>query len=93
MGLTLDLLRLAQAFVLIFGLVVIYYASKGYRRTKSRSLLLLAIGFAFVSVGAVLAGVLFELLNVDLLEADTLQAAAQAVGFFIIVYSLAGTKD
>jgi len=91
--LTLDLLRIAQGFVLVFGLVVIYYASKGYSRTKSRSLLLLAVGFAIVSVGAVLAGVLFELLNVDLLTVDTLQAGAQAVGFFIIVVSLAVTKD
>jgi len=65
-ALTLDLLRIAQAFVLIFGLVVIYYASKGYRRTKSRSLLRLAVGFAFISVGAVLAGATFELLNGDL---------------------------
>ena len=93
MPMTLDLLRVAQALVLLFGLVVIYYASKGYRRTKSKSLLFLAAGFAFVSVGAVLAGVLFELLGADLLTADAVQAVAQAAGFFIIVYSLAGTKD
>lgn len=93
MALTLDLLRIAQALVLVFGLVIIYYASKGYRRTKSRSLLLLAVGFAFISVGAVLAGATFELFNADLQTADTLQAAAQAIGFFIIVFSLAGTKD
>jgi uncharacterized membrane protein len=91
--LTLDFLRIEQVVVLVFGLVIIYFASKGYRRTKSRSLLLLAIGFAMVSVGAVLAGVLFELLNVDLLMVDTIQAAAQAVGFFIIVFSLAAVRD
>ncbi len=67
MGLPLDVLRVAQAFVLLFGLVVIFYAARGYRRSKSRSMLLLGVGFSFVSVGAVLAGVLFELMNIDLL--------------------------
>lgn len=93
MALTIDLLRLAQALVLIFGLIVIYYASKSYRRTKSKSMLFLAIGFAIVSVGAVLAGVLFELMNVDLLTVQTTQAMAEAIGFFIIVFSLAGIRD
>lgn len=93
LALTLDILRLAQALVLIFGLIVIFYASKGYQRTKSKSMLFLAVGFAIVSVGAGVAGVLFELMNVDLLTAQTTQATAEAVGFFIIVFSLAGIRD
>ena len=93
MDATLELLRISQAFILIFGGVVIYYASKSYHRTRSRSMILLAIGFAFVTVGAVLAGALFELMNVDLVTVETIQAASQAVGFFILVYSLAVTKD
>ncbi len=93
MALAIDYLRIAQGFVLVFGFIIIYYASKSYTRTKSRSMLLLAIGFAFVTIGAFLAGVLFELLNVDLATVDSVEAIAQAVGFFIIVYSLAVTKD
>ncbi len=92
MSLSVDVLRVAQSFVLLFGVIVIFYAARGYRRSKSRSMLLLGIGFAFVSVGAVLAGVLFELLNVDLLTVQTTEAIAEAIGFFIIVYSLAVTK-
>ncbi|MDV3293791.1 MAG: hypothetical protein LYZ70_05930 [Nitrososphaerales archaeon] len=88
----LDVLRVAQGFVLVFGLVVIFYAARGYQRTKSKSMLLLGIGFAFVSVGAVMAGILFELLNVDLLTVQAGEAIAEAIGFFIIVYSLAVTK-
>ena len=56
-------------------------------------MLLLALGFFFVAVGAVLAGVLFELMNVDLITVVTVQGVSQAIGFFIIVYSLAGIKD
>lgn len=89
----IDFLRIAQLLILLFGGIVVYYASKGYGRTKSKSLLLLAVGFTFVAIGAGLAGILFELMDIDLITVETIQAASQAVGFFIIVYSLAGTKD
>jgi hypothetical protein len=91
--LNINLLQVAQVLILIFGGVVIFYASKGYGRTRSKSMLFLAIGFAFVVLGAGLAGILFELLNFDLTTVETIQASSQAIGFFIVVYSLAGTKD
>jgi hypothetical protein len=89
----IDSLRIAQLLILLFGGIVVFYASRGYARTKSKSMLLLAVGFTFVAIGAGLAGILFELMNVDLTTVLTVQAASQAIGFFIIVYSLAGTKD
>lgn len=94
MSLNLDILRIAQALILIFGLVVVYYAAKSYRRTKSRSMLLLTLGFAITTVGSVLGGIAYELvIPGDLETADTLYAVAQAIGFFIILLSLAVTKD
>ena len=93
MSLTVDLLRIAQALVLIFGLVIVYYGAKSYRRTKSKSMLLLAVGFGVTTVGSVVGGVAFELMGADLQTADTLYALAQAIGFFIILMSLAVTKD
>jgi len=93
LSLTLDVLRIAQALVLIFGLVVVYYAAKSYRRTKSRSMLLLGIGFGITTVGSVVGGVAFELMGADIETADTLYAVAQAIGFFIILLSLAVAKD
>lgn len=89
----IDFLRVAQLLILLFGGIVVYYASKSYRRTRSKSMLLLAVGFTIVAIGAGLAGILFELLNFDLIAVETIQAVSQAIGFFIIVYSLAGTKD
>ena len=89
----IDILGAEQLLILVFGLVVIFYAARGYTRSKTKSMLLLALGFAFVVLGAGLAGILFELMGVDLATVATIQAASQAVGFFIIVFSLAGTKD
>jgi hypothetical protein len=85
-------LDLAQALILIFGGVVVYYAGKAYRKTKSHAMLLLAIGFAFVTLGALVAGVIYNFGTQDLGTVIPAQAYCQAVGFFIIVYSLARAK-
>ena len=84
-------LDLAQALILLFGGVVVYYAYRAYGRTKSQAMLLLGLGFAFVALGAILAGVLYNT-GTALGTVITLQSYSQAVGFFIIVYSLARAK-
>ncbi|MBI3859365.1 MAG: hypothetical protein HY296_03885 [Thaumarchaeota archaeon] len=90
----MDLIYLdaAQGLILAFGGTVVFYAVRAFLRTKSRAMLMLGLGFAFVTAGAVMAGVLFNT-NGDLVAAETAQAASQAVGFLIIVYSFTGTKD
>lgn len=85
-------LDIAQALILVFGGVVVYYAWRSYSRTKSHAMLLLAVGFAFVTLGALAAGVLYNFGTVDLGTVITIQAYSQAVGFFVIVYSLARAK-
>ena len=86
-------LDIAQGFILLFGSVVVFYASRAYRRTRGQAMLLLGLGFAFVTAGAVVAGLLFNFVTGDLSTVQTVQASSQAVGFFIIVYSLARAKD
>jgi hypothetical protein len=93
MSVTLDILRVFQVAIVVLGVIVVYYASKGYRKTKSKSLLFLALGFVFVTVGAVTAGLLFEFLKYDLTVVATIEAACEVVGFSLIVYSILGTKD
>ena len=85
-------LDFAQALILVFGGVVVYYASRSYGRTRSQAMLLLALGFAFVTLGALAAGVMYNIGAVDLGTVITVQAYSQAVGFFVIVYSLAKAK-
>jgi len=86
-------LSAAQLLILVLGGIVVFYALRAYGRTKSKAMLLLGVGFAFVTLGAAIAGVLFNVANEDLTTVESVQAASQAVGFFIIVYSLTRTKD
>jgi urea transporter len=92
-ALDINILRVAQALVLVLGGVVVYFASRAYRKTRSKSMAFLTLGFLFVTFGAVLAGVLFEFMNMDIVEVQVAQAASQVAGFAFIVYSLAGAKD
>jgi len=85
-------LDVAQAFILLFGGVVVYYAGRAFSKTRSQAMFLLAVGFAFVTLGALAAGVMYNLGSLDLGTVITIQAYSQAVGFFVIVYSLARAK-
>jgi hypothetical protein len=91
--LDLVFLDVAQALILVFGGVVVFYAWRAFRRSKSQSMLLLALGFACVTVGALVAGVIYNLVTGDLSTVITFQAYSQAIGFFIIVYSLARARS
>jgi len=86
-------LDLAQTLILIFGGVVVYYATRAYGRTKSQAMLLLAVGFACVAVGALAAGVIYNMNTADLSTPITVQAYSQAVGFLVILLSLARAKS
>ena len=86
-------LDIAQALILIFASVVVYYAYRAYSKTRSQAMFLLAVGFAFVALGAIIAGVLYNFVAGTALDMVlTLQAYSQVAGFFIIVYSLAKAK-
>jgi hypothetical protein len=86
-------LDIAQTLILVFGGVVVYYASKAYGRTKSQAMLLLAVGFACVAIGAAAAGIIYNTNTSDLGTPITIQAYSQAIGFLVIVYSLAKAKS
>jgi len=96
LDLALELLTIAQLLILVLGGIVVYYATKSYRKVKSSAMLFLAIGFGFVTLGAASAGLLY---NLDFAGTSSLevaiaaQAIFQVIGFFTIVYSLKGTRD
>jgi len=56
-------------------------------------MLLLALGFACVAIGAVVAGIIYNLNTADLSTPVTVQAYSQALGFLIILFSLARAKS
>jgi hypothetical protein len=84
-------LILAKLLVLFVGLFIAYQAYRGYVRNGSEPMLYLAVGFAFISVGAMIEGLLFELINLDIFLADAIQTVITAIGMLVVLYSLYGS--
>jgi branched-subunit amino acid ABC-type transport system permease component len=87
------ILRIVEGIVLVLGAAVAYFSLQAYRRTHERSLLYLSIGFLLISLGAVLAGIVYELLTYDLLTAWIVASAIDSFGFLIILYSIVRRGD
>ncbi|PCR92297.1 DUF7521 family protein [Natrinema ejinorense] len=86
-GMTLAL-TIVKTLVLVVGGFITYFAFKAYRRTRQRSLGYLAAGFGLVTLGLVLAGMLYELLDVLLITGILLESLLVLAGFLVIAYSL-----
>ncbi|MFQ6012409.1 MAG: hypothetical protein ACE5LS_02020 [Thermoplasmata archaeon] len=61
-------------------------------RSHRRTYLLLTAGFALLTLGAVVEGVLFEFLRWDLMAAHTAEAFIGATGFALILFSIHGSQ-
>lgn len=81
-------IAVVKTLILITGGVVTYLAFSAYRRTNDRSLGFLAVGFAFIVVGVLLAGVTYEMLSVSLGAGVLLESLFVLVGLSIIALSL-----
>jgi hypothetical protein len=77
-----------KSITLVLGGLITYLAYKAFRRTGSRSLRSLTVGFGLVTLGALLAGVADQLLVAQTEVALILESVLTAVGFAVIVYSL-----
>lgn len=83
-------LVIAKLITMVIGFVIAGTAYRGYRRYGSEPMLYLAIGFAIISVGAVIEGVLFDVLGFSIFWAGTVQTSIVALGMLVILYSLYG---
>lgn len=81
-------LTVVKTLVLIVGGIITYFAYKAYRRTRQRPLGYLAAGFGTVTLGLVLAGLLYELLSVPLAVGILIESLLSLVGFVVIAFSL-----
>ncbi|MEB3859581.1 MAG: hypothetical protein LRS43_00055, partial [Desulfurococcales archaeon] len=61
---------------------------RGYKAAGNRSLAYLALGFAFLTLGSVIEGVLYELLGRELLEAHVVETFFQFSGFLSVIYGI-----
>lgn len=83
-------LIVAKAITMVIGLLIAGTAYRGYRRSGDESMLYLAVGFAIISVGAVVEGIFFDVLHLSIFWAGTVQTSIVAVGMLVILYSLYG---
>jgi hypothetical protein len=86
---TPDVLFVAtKSITLLFGSLITVLAYRAYVRTRSEALRALAVGFALVTVGSALGGVLHQLFGFPLAVGQNVQSAFVAAGFAVLTYSL-----
>lgn len=81
-----------KTLTLVLGSLITYLAYRAYRRTRSRSLGALSLGFGIVTLGTFLAGVVDQLLDAGFQTGLVIESALISLGFLIIVYSLYTTR-
>ncbi|WP_136590603.1 DUF7521 family protein [Salinigranum halophilum] len=86
-------LVIAKVVTMVIGLVIAGTAYRGYKRSGEESMLYLAVGFAIISVGAVVEGIFFDVLHFSIFWAGTVQTSIVAVGMLVILYSLYGRSE
>jgi hypothetical protein len=77
-----------KTLTLILGGLITYLSYKAYRRTDAPALRALAVGFGFVTLGAILAGVMDQLSPFGLAYSVALESSLTLLGFAVITYSL-----
>ncbi|WP_222916106.1 hypothetical protein [Natrinema sp. SYSU A 869] len=85
---TMLALAVVKTLVLVVGGIITYFAFKAYRRTRQPALGYLTAGFGLVTLGLVLAGMLYELLGVGLATGILLESLLVLAGFLVIAYSM-----
>jgi uncharacterized membrane protein YdjX (TVP38/TMEM64 family) len=86
------LTTLTKVVALILGAFIVYLAYKGYKRNSSKPLLYVALGFALITAGTIVEGVLYVMLGSELLNAIATGTAVTILGFAVIIYSIYSVK-
>ena len=90
MDFELLLLRALKSLIGVLGLLLAYLSIKAYRKSKSKNMLFLSIGFGIITVGSILAGLSFEFLGFSLLQVNIVESLMILVGFIMVLYSVYG---
>ncbi|MDX1748535.1 MAG: hypothetical protein R3324_21590 [Halobacteriales archaeon] len=86
-------LVVAKLVTMTLGFLIAYQAYEGYRQYDSEPMLYVAVGFLFISFGAVVEGILFDVFGFSIFLAGTVQTSIVAVGMLFVLYSLYGRLE
>lgn len=89
----ITLVSLVKTGILLLGGFVTLMSYRAYRRTEDRGLLLLTVGFGIITLGTFLAGVVYNVLDVELADGILLEGLLILVGFAVIAYSLLSRRQ
>ena len=81
-----------RLIALVLGAFIVYLAFRGYRRNVSKPLLYVALGFALITAGTLLEGLMFVIMGSDILAAIAAEGVLTVSGFLAILYSIYSVK-
>ena len=81
-----------EILALVVALFLVILASRGYRKSQSRSLLAAAVGFGILGVASLTEGLLYSVLGFSLLEAQAFRSTLTAVGLVVLLFSIYKTR-
>lgn len=84
------ILRVLKVIIVLLGAILVYLGVKGYRRTRSKDMLFLSLGFGLITAGAFAAGILFEFLGFQFVDVSIVESFMVVVGFATLIYSIYG---
>ncbi|KAB1185135.1 MULTISPECIES: hypothetical protein [Haloferax] len=85
-------LVVAKLVTMLLGFLIAYQAYRGYRRNDSQPMFYVAVGFVFISFGAVIEGILFDVVGLSLSDAGTVATIIVAIGMLSVLYALYGRE-
>jgi uncharacterized membrane protein (DUF441 family) len=81
-----------KLLALLLGTFIVYLAYKGYRRNASKPLLYVALGFALITAATMVEGILYVIVQSDLIVALLASTLVTVIGFIAIIYSVYSAK-
>ena len=84
-----DLLHLmSEAAVVALGSLLVYATMRAYRRTKSRSMLALSLGFIVVVIEPLVEEIFLDIFQFPMWEAHILRNWIVALALLVMVFSI-----
>ncbi|MBI2184952.1 MAG: hypothetical protein HYU39_08350 [Thaumarchaeota archaeon] len=86
-------LEITKILTVIMGGILTWLSYKGHKHKNSTGLLFLAIGFATITIGSLVEGVLFEFFHYDILTVHLFESIIVVLGLLSLIYAVYGVAD